>query len=232
MIKKEELSLLYNRDYIDEEQNSLTVKEKNNQPTSLAEVEFLFNGRLLFISQDLLANSKEAFIKENVYGMEMKRNCDGLIILDSKNHHCLVYLEMKSGFNDVKKKAIRQIPCSYIKLNSILNDFTTFDKGQYKELGLIVSYPPSTDKSVANSTVASYKAKIIGDALSFAIEKYNDQLRNKGVTTFDGKTFSLDKMSCLSTKLRFSTLLIKHERVTKSPKATVDLNKVLSSVKF
>ncbi len=232
MINREDLSLLYNRDYIDEEKGSLTVRENNSQKTSLTEVTFLFNGNMLFVRQDVLQKSKDAYISKNKFGVNMKLNCDGLLILDSEDRHYLVYLEMKSSFNEVKKKAIYQIPSSYIKLNSILANFQSFDIEQYKKLGLIVSYPPkSKDKSEENSLVLGSKEGMIGNKLPMEIEKYNDQLRNKGITTLQGKDFSMDKMSCLSKNLTFENLVVKHHSVEDNCiVGTVDLNDVLSAI--
>lgn len=55
----------------------------------------------------------------------------------------IVYVELKSGYNEVCKKAVYQLPLSSIKIKSFLRNLSNFNLNDYIEVGLIVSFPPT-----------------------------------------------------------------------------------------
>lgn len=165
MITADDLRQIYRKEYIQENIGDIAVTEKQQNKDALAEIKFKFSGHAIYVVQELLENTKDAYSRcSSTSPLQLQKICDGFFIVDTnEDSHYIIYLEMKSGFNDVKKKAILQIPPSYIKINSHLNDFDSFKKNEYKEFALIVSYPPKpysvTDSEAVNFKISAYKKK-------------------------------------------------------------------------
>lgn len=232
-----EIGSLYNSNYIGKEKDSLIWTEKGNQrnPNTLARVTFVFKGgEISYIKADLLDKMREAYQPNCSGTLMLGKICDGVLFLDRGDEHYFVVLEVKSSFNEIKKKAINQIPASYIKTKSILNDFVSYSKEDYNEFGLIVSYPYveiSKTDSENNATVLDYKNKITGDRNEAVISKYNKLLKDTQSATFMGSDFGFDKLTCIKQHLLFQSLVVKHYSVENHQKyGTVNLDDVINTL--
>lgn len=235
MITADNLGQIYSHEYIHEANNAIVVTEKQENEDALAEVNFKFNGHAIYVSQDFLEGTKSIYLKFSANrNLQLQKICDGFMIVDTNDDsHYVIYLELKSGYNDVKKKAIIQIPPSYFKINSCLNDFDSFNKQEYKEFALIISYPPKqyslTDGETVNSKIVAYKQKITGIVTIEGICDYHsERLRNDGYTVFKGEEFGMDKLEHLCSNLLFDKLMVYHCGVPdKCGKAEVDLDAII-----
>ena len=150
MIDVSDLQQIYNPSYFGVVTDKYTWMEKQTDLTSLASIDFVYEGGTIsYVKSDLLKNLQAAYRNDSTKTLNLRMICDGLLFLDREEEHYFIILEVKSGFKEVKKKAISQIPASYVKAKSILNDIKTYSNVEYKEFGLIVSYPyveiPRTD---------------------------------------------------------------------------------------
>ncbi len=233
MIDVLSLKSLYNSDYIGKQQDSYVWMDKNHQNhDSLASIKFIYReGNISYILSDLLEKMQDAFRTNDNGLLKLKMICDGVMFLDRGDEHYLIVFEVKSSFKDVKSKAILQIPASYVKIKSILNDFSNYKNGEYKELGLIVSYPyvkyAPTD-SENNHVVIDNKLVMIGNKKEIILSKYNKSLQNTSEAIFDGHDFEFDELKGVKPELYFEKLKVKHYPVqNKCIKAEIDLDDII-----
>lgn len=223
-----DIQQFYNPSYFGVNENQYIWKENQTDPTALASVEFVFQGGTIsYVKSNLLKEMQDAFRTDSTKSLNLRMICDGLLILDREEDHYLIILEVKSGFKEVKSKAIGQIPASYVKIKSILNDFSSFNMNDYKEFGLIVSYPyiekPPTDAE-NNHLVLEDKQIKAGNIFA----KYNRSLRNHQKVDFIGNDFGFDKLTQVKQDLLFDKLRVKHYPVDNHcVNAVVDLDDVI-----
>lgn len=232
MFNLNDIGNLYNPAYLGKNSNSYLWKEKQSNPNSLTQVEFVFKGGTIsYIKSGLLKEMQDAFRKTETLNLRMI--CDGVLFLDRGEEHFLAILEVKSRFGDVKKKAISQIPASYIKTKSILNDFVSYNKTDYKEFGLIVSYPfiePQID-SEDNYIVMDNKLKMIEDKYEKIMSKYNQSLKNSHSAILLGIDFGFDKLPQIKPELCFDKLIVKHYPVENHcTKVTINLDTIINTL--
>ena len=232
MFNVRDLQQFYNPSYFGINDNQYIWKESGQtDPTALASVKFVFQGGTIsYVKSNLLKEMKDAYRMDSTKSLNLRKICDGLLFLDREEEHYLIILEVKSGFKEVKNKAIGQIPASYIKAQSILNDFSSFNRNDYKEFGLIVSYPyieyPPTD---AENNPLVLEDKQIKAGNIFA--KYNRSLRNHQKVDFIGKDFGFDKLTQVKQDLLFDKLKVKHYPVDNHcVNAVVDLDGVIGAL--
>ena len=211
MFNLRDLQQFYNPSYFGINENHYTWKESDQTDTNaLASVKFVFQGGTIsYVKSNLLKKMQDAFRIDSTKFLNLRMICDGLLFLDREEDHYLIILEVKSGFKEVKNKAIGQIPASYVKVKSILNDLSSFNMNDYKEFGLIVSYPyieyPPTDAK-SNPVIMENKLKMTGDIFA----KYNWLLRNHKKADFIGNDFGFDKLTQVKQDLLFDKLSVKH----------------------
>ena len=214
MFDVDELRQIYNPAYFGSEKDHYVWTEHQTNPKALATVEFLFNGGVIgYIKSGLLKEMQDAYRGDSTATLKLRTICDGVLFLDRGEEHYFVILEVKSGFGDVKKRAINQIPASYVKTKSILNDFSSYNKGNYREFGLIVSYPyvphANTD-SENNPVVMENKRKMIGDKNEKIVSKYSKLLQDHQSAIFLGSDFEFDNLTKVKPELFFDQLKVKH----------------------
>ncbi len=231
MLKVSELSQLYNSSYFGISTDSYIWQEKQANPTSLAKVEFLFKGgRIGYMKSNLLNETKGVYNQNATEMLNLRKICDGILFLERDNQHFIVFLEMKSGFNDVRKKAIEQLPPSYIKLKSILNDFVTYNKDDFREFGLIVSYPYSQPptSSANNQMILANKRAMVGNRIDIVKNKYSGRLRDRGQVDFIGADFGVEQLRTVKQDLVFDRFPVRYLSVKNySVEAVVDLDSVI-----
>lgn len=75
------------------------------------------------------------------------KDCDGIFICEYNNQKYIVLCELKSAFEiEAICKANNQLIGSYVKLRSIFHILQGFTEIDYKILGVIVSYAPTSEQ--------------------------------------------------------------------------------------
>lgn len=232
MITAEDLRQIYKHDYVAEADGRITVKEHQDNPDALSEITFLFSGHITHIRSSIIGKSDSLYRTDAQRALILSKIFDGLLILDTDDdRHYIIYLEMKSGFNDVRKKAVQQIPASYLKINSLLRNFTSYDKSRYKELGLIVSYPPKSDTTDSRKVLAGKIDFIDKDSEEYIKEKYFKALREHSFAIFDGHDFYMDALKNVSPEILFKTLPVFYIAVEdKCVTTQIDLDDFINNV--
>lgn len=231
MLNESELKELYACDVVESGNKSLKlIEHQKENRKALASVSLSLSGEAIKINPSFFDRQKEAYRKHNEH-KNYRRICDGAILYhkkDDKNY--LIIVELKSGFNDVKK-ACEQISASYVKLKMHLLNFPTYHVTDYEELGLIFSYPPKDEDyndTSHNEMVLGAKQRMIKMSSPSPIEIYLNQckqeLEQKGRTTLDARPMDVVslplKQDCL-----YQTLPILHQAVN-----DVDVSMSLDSI--
>ena len=231
MFNVRDLQQFYNPSFFGINKDLYIWKECQTDPTALASVKFVFQGGTIsYVKSDLLDEMQDAYRTDSTKSLNLRKICDGLLFLDREEEHYLIILEVKSGFKEVKNKAIGQIPASYIKAQSILNDFSSFNMNDYKAFGLIVSYPyivklPTDAEN--NPLVWEDKQIMTGDIFA----KYNRLLRNHQKADFIGIDFGFDKLTQVKQDLLFDKLKVRHYPVNNHcVNAKIDLDVVIGTL--
>lgn len=231
-----EIGSLYNSAYIGKEKDSYVWTETQRTPNTLAQVRFVFRGGVISYIKAGLLDKMRGVYQPNYSGpLMLGKICDGILFLDRGDEHYFVVLEVKSSFNEIKKRAINQIPASYVKTKSILNDFSSYRTNDYEEFGLIVSYPytkPSKTEFENNMTVMDYKRKITGDRNEEITSKYSLLLKDKKSAIFRGCDFEFNTLSNVKPQLLFDNLKVQHCSVDNHcEEATIDLDDVIKTLR-
>lgn len=231
MFNVRDLQQFYNPSFFGINKDLYIWKESQTDPTALASVKFVFQGGTIsYVKSNLLKEMKDAYRTDSTKSLNLRKICDGLLFLDREEEHYLIILEVKSGFKEVKNKAIGQIPASYIKAQSIFNDFSSFNMNDYKAFGLIISYPfiqkPPTDAE-NNPLVLEDKQIMTGDIFA----KYNRLLRNHQKADFIGNDFGFDQLTQVKQDLLFDKLKVRHYPVNNHcVNAEIDLDVVIGTL--
>lgn len=219
MLTGKDLKELYACEVIESGDKSLTLVEPQKENKSaLASVSLSISGEAIKINPAFFDRQKEAFRKHDKH-KNYKKICDGAILYhrtDEKNY--LIVVELKTGFNDVKK-ACEQISVSYVKLKMHLLNFPAYHAEDYEELGLIFSYPPVAEDyndTTHNEMVFDAKRKMIKTTPLSPEEVYLNkcklELEKQGKTTLDACQMHITslplKQDCL-----YDTLPIYHRAV-------------------
>ena len=155
---------IYKDCYFSEVAGSFTVQNEENAAAGvLTQVELLSKGRFICISNKILKESAEIYkkIEKKPNGFSFRMDCDGICLLNIDDRNYLLIIEVKSGYNDVKKKGISQIVASYVKMRSILQSIEGYTPADYEELGLLVSYPPSHKTNIPETSLIEVKKEIV-----------------------------------------------------------------------
>lgn len=218
---------LYSNSLILECNNSVELSEKQNKTSGLANVYIQFNGKFILIKPEFLKLSEEVFKKIN-NKISFRSINDGTILVDYNNKHYIVYIELKSGFNEVCKKAVYQLPISSIKIKSFLRNFSNFNPDDYTEVGLILSFPPKN----ADKYDDSNNEMILDRKITFLNQQNNTEnlidkeIRQKGKIIISSTDFPDLDQSKLHNNIKFKSLEIYHHAV-RSNGEMVDLMRYL-----
>lgn len=220
---------IYEADYFTQAPHTLTVhNEKNDKPDTLALVEMTTAGTFINVDNKILKEGSRIYQSENrgIGRISFKRDCDGICLLELGERKLLLVIEIKSGFNEVKKKAFEQLVASYVKTRSILQTIEGYNPADYEEIGLLVSYPPSGAKAVDTTSMMSTKSAIVAPS---PLDKVNNKNATKlsvdREVTLDLNDYKVDACH-VNPSLYNKTLYVKHIPVTnlaQSEKINLDL---------
>ena len=118
MVTCEELGSLYDSTFFSQPSGSFTIHE--SEPNNgLEDVMFSFSGNVIQI-HGLLKKSKDLYSTTCLPSLSLRKNCDGLVLVEYKERRFLVSIELKSGFNEVCRSAVFQLYASTLKARGLL----------------------------------------------------------------------------------------------------------------
>lgn len=122
--------------------------EEHEREASVKKIALVFHGQLLLIKNEYLKKTNELY-RENDNVPELKHDCDGVFINETKENKYLVFVELKSEHCESNfVKAERQIAASYLRILSLFSCLRNFNSKDYKICGIIASKPVATEKLV------------------------------------------------------------------------------------
>lgn len=230
MIKIDDLARLYKPAYFKSQSKSIAIREPQKGANTLKEVTFTFTGSMICISPDFLEDSVEIYVKP-CSGVSFRHICDGIFLLEQEDKKYIIWVELKSGYKDVCKKAIDQLATSYVKTKSHLMNFSTFVPDEYRELGIIVSFPPKAEDLTDadnNPMVMANKLRNVGASTPSYRNLYHKALCANQEVVMKGIDFGFHTLP-LVPQISMTKLYVKHQPVT-TENAVIDLNQILQQV--
>lgn len=197
---------LYNKDCVKEGIGSFTVEETQSN----AKIKTLCVNsvkRFVAFNDRFYGKDTSHYVKGgDVCKVQFTKNCDGTVFVESNDEQkYILWIELKSGANEVFKKGVDQIASSYIKTKCRLLCMKTYDKEKYIELGIIVSLPEEYG-TAKNEYILENKVRAINKEFS-PQEKIRSRYRQSKEIIIKGKDFDMNK-SHLSDKVVLKELPI------------------------
>ena len=226
MIKKTDLSGLYNGSLFNSMKDSFIIKEKD-PCAKICQVKFVAKGADFILSTEDLFSSSENLYTKKSEDFHFRRKCDGFVICEYNGQGYLIWIEIKSSFNEVFSDAIYQISGCYIKAKSYLNSIISFSEEEYKEFGIVVSLPDSGVNELSNPSLLKRKRSVIlgNDTVE---DIYRRQYRQTHKITLKGDDFGMSNIA-LSPSIQLSKLPIVHISETLGS-SVQDLTCIIKSV--
>lgn len=139
---------IYGSNYFEKPSSDVSISEKQNKnkKDTLTKVEIVTKGTALSISNSLLKDSSNAYKKIDA-NISLKKDCDGILLVEKDSKHYLVLIELKSHFNSEINKAIYQIATSDVRIKHKLSAIDTYIPNEYQEIGVVISFPPKNEIS-------------------------------------------------------------------------------------
>lgn len=219
---------IYKDSYFSEVAGSLTVNnEEKPKENVLSQIELQTKGRFINLSNKILTEGAGLYKSEDkdTCRVSFRRDCDGICLLEVGERNILLIIEVKSGYNDVKRKGFGQIAASYVKIRSILQSIEGYNPADYEELGLLISYPPSAKPATLSTSLIEIKKETVApSALEKLNNAYNTKLRVDKEVTLNLNDYQVG--ACHVNPVLYNpTLHVKHVSVTdKVNKETINLD--------
>ena len=206
----------------DERKKSNDVVKVKNSPV-LFNVNLTSRGSFISFSNNLLSNSEHNYRKiEGDFSFRM--NCDGICLLHRDDANYLILTEVKSGFGQVRKKAYYQLITSYVKVKSFLATIDTYRQNEYKEIGLVISYP---DKTIDNNDDYQLSRNNVLKNLNSITSAYCHSLKKQQQVDMRMKDFGIDKMHVSPNQIN-QVLRVKYVSAPCEAKThTIDLDEII-----
>ena len=137
---------VYNSDFIDEKDNSLTITESGVQ-AKITKTCFKYD-KFYNISHKLLTKTDSIYSdKKLIRGHGYKKNCDGAFFIKQEEKWILCLCELKTSFkfnNFLLSKL--QLEVSYLKLISLFSVLKNFNPDDFESVFFIVSEKPDLEE--------------------------------------------------------------------------------------
>ena len=209
---------IYHPSYFSESVGTLTVtnKEEKTAASMLASIEMRTRGTFIKLDNSILKDGSGIYqIEDREKGrISFRRDCDGICLLEIGPRKLLLIIEVKSGFNEIKKKGFEQLVASYVKIRSILQSINGYNPADYEEMGLLISYPPTGTRTVPEKSILEAKTAMI---MQSALDKLNNakaaELGEKKEVVLSLTDYNVD--ACRVNPILYNPLLhVKHIEVT------------------
>lgn len=201
MITKSDLGKVIKPDYVLEGDGSFQFHESDPEERVLRDVDFYTSGHFVALSTMLLKDSAEIYNKQ-FEETRLRSNCDKVVLLNKDGKDYIVWVEVKTSFNEIYRKGIFQFPGCYYRTKAFLNNFVSHLDEGVQEFALAVyaeDAPPVEISSASNYTQAKLtKINPAPETAHQKIEnKYKSVLKSRGICTIEGSDFGMDKMPIL-----------------------------------
>ena len=198
---------------------------------TLSKVEMRSKGTFINLSNKLLKISRDIYqsADRDTGRISYCRDCDGICLLELDGRNILLFVEVKSGFNELKKKAFEQLVASYIKTRCILQSIKGYNPDDYEEMGIIISYPPTAipTSSLSTSLIGIKSATIAPSIIDKLNARNVTALRVDQEVTLNLSDYKVDTCH-VNPSLYRSSLHVKHISVTDlAISETIDLDSYL-----
>lgn len=222
---------VYKDSYFTEKIGSLTVNNvEESTENTLMSVEMQSKGKFINLNNKILKDCSEIYKKEDRQAgrISYRRDCDGICLLELDGRNILLVIEVKSGFNEIKKKGFEQLVASYVKVRGLLQSIEGYNPADYEEMGLLVSYPPDGSYTMPARSIIGSKRRMID---STALDKLNNSnsaaLKANKEVTLDLSGYNVDACHVNPTMIN-PTLRVKHAVVAdKVGTVVIDLDSYL-----
>lgn len=231
-VRISDLQSFYDAALFSEGSKEVRITEKQNKEAGLACVMLSVEGQYILLHADFLKQTETLYRKIDKHLSFRSVNDGTLLIKTTDGKRYLIYMELKSGYNDVCKKAVYQIPVSSIKIKSYLRNMAGYIPGEYQEAGLIISYPPRLGDrldAVNNSMVFDSKQTYMDQLAGRASNSIDESLRRNGQVTLNSDDFPALNQQFLHPDIQFRTMNVFYRSVT-SDNETVDLMPILNQI--
>lgn len=209
---------------------TVPITEKANIGTSdkLQKVEILIPQKTIMVSNEILKDGRGIYRKIAEYdsNYSYRSDCDGILLTEKDGVKYLITIELKSGYNEVKSKAIYQLVTSDLKMRHYLNLLAEFDLSDYKQIGLVFSYPPSSSIT-SNDDMANVKESMIINQYGSTVNKCDFCFRYNKDYTVTTDDFYFNELH-IKNPFRPAGMILKHIQVPANHQNfRFDLNAIL-----
>lgn len=213
-----------------ESPSSIIVRnEKEAREDILKYVVLKSKGAFIKFEDGIFKGSSGIYHKEDDL-LSFKKSCDGVLLLDRGDRRFLIFVEVKSGYDEIKNKAFFQLISSYVRIKTLLATIDTYRNEEYEEVGLIISYPFVRKYDIESNSEYSMSRRYVNSRWSSIINKYDYSLRRKNEVCLQMKHFNIDKMH-ITPGVVNDTLSVWHVDVAANAESgEIDLDGVLDSM--
>lgn len=194
MIQKEDITQIYDKGLFQEASDELTIKESDKIAFIKGTTLVLKDAIFFYSNESIWSASEGLFLKKSdQHFCRFRSKTDGLIFCSYHETNYLIWIELKSSFDQIFNKAIYQLCACYTKAKILLNTFTNYDAFDFKELCIVVSKPEEAkEKSVdGNDAVTSRRNLLTSQSSSVAEQRCKLAYRKTGKIVLDYHDFDL-----------------------------------------
>lgn len=205
----------------------ITEKANTGAESKLQKVNISIPDNAIKISNNILRKSSDIYRKITEYdsNYSFRSDCDGILLIKKNDVNYLITIELKSGYNEVRNKAIYQLVVSDIKIMNYLNLIIGFEPTKCKHIGLVFSYPPA--EITSNSELIQAKQDIIMNPYGTTANKCDYKFRNHQSYKIDPEDFFFNNLN-LKAEFCPTDMLLTNIQVPKGQKEfSYDLNKMI-----
>lgn len=213
---------IYQKSHFTQHSGRIVKSETQVETGKLEECEFCFHGTITEVSKELLKNCKDIFCKVSK-DLSFSCECDGIFLLEKDGTNYILFVELKSNFN---KRAIMQIAISDIRYKLLCCGIDGFDINDYQEIGLIISYPP-TSSVTDNSSYKLAKTEMVMELYKRSLYALNEKLIKDKQVMLNDCTFQWKPWN-VAQRIKPINLVVRHIEVPKGRSScSIDLDSVL-----
>lgn len=224
MIQKEDIIQIYDKGLFQETSDELTIKEPDKSAFIKGTTLVLKDAIFFYSNESIWSASEGLFLKKSdQHFSKFRSKTDGFVFCFYHGKNYMIWLELKSSFNQIFNKAIYQLCACYSKAKIMLNPFTNYDASNFKELCIVISKPEGTnEKSVeGNDAVTSRRNQLTSQPSSIAEQRCKKRYKNTGEIILDYHDFDLQNTNIRKSFLPHDIPII--HIPSSYPEPTVDL---------
>ena len=228
MISKTDLSEIYEPSLFTTCSGSFSLVERDKGATMKGASFVLDGAQFIVCTESIWSQSMNLYVKES-QDFKFKKRCDGFVICNHQDKHFLIWIELKSGFNQVFNEAIYQIASCYVKMKSYLRNLSAYHLEDFIELGIVVSHPDSyVSKSILENQQIYVRHQQLVNQNESATDKCRRRYRNTNKIELTGNDFGADKLHLADEIMLHKLPVISVQSNEENP--TFDLLPIISEV--